>query len=55
MHELTHVCMYYLVLPPVPTKDLTQDSESIDKLTNSVRDSMLTVLKEISTDNVKSK
>jgi hypothetical protein len=50
MHSSYFFCV---VLPPVPTKDISPDSESIDKLTNSVRDSMLAVLEEISTDKAK--
>ncbi|ORX50138.1 1-acylglycerol-3-phosphate O [Hesseltinella vesiculosa] len=36
------------VLPPVMTADLDDSSATIDKLTNQVRDAMLTSLKEIS-------
>lgn len=37
-----------LVLPPIETKDVLEDSASIDVLTNKVRDQMLTALLEIS-------
>ncbi|KAI8143013.1 hypothetical protein BJV82DRAFT_515790 [Fennellomyces sp. T-0311] len=37
------------VLPPVDTTDVAENSESIDKLANRVRDMMLDALKEIST------
>ncbi|KAI7860442.1 hypothetical protein BDC45DRAFT_552686 [Circinella umbellata] len=35
------------VLPPVPTKDIAEDSESVDKLASSVREDMLKTLKEL--------
>lgn len=37
-----------LVLPPVDTTNVQEDSESVDALANNVRDMMLTTLKEIS-------
>lgn len=40
--------MCVLVLPPVLTKDLPENSESIQELTDNVREQMLTALKEIS-------
>ncbi|KAG2222967.1 hypothetical protein INT45_012945 [Circinella minor] len=35
------------VLPPVPTTDIPEDSEAIDKLTNQIRNDMLKTLKEL--------
>ena len=35
------------VLPPVPTADIPEDSEAIEKLSNQVRDDMLKTLKEL--------
>lgn len=37
-----------IVLPPVPTSDIKEDSESIDKLSTGVRSDMLDTLKDIS-------
>lgn len=37
-----------LVLPPISTKDISESSESIQDLTDSVRHQMLDALKEIS-------
>lgn len=36
------------VLPPVPTADINEDSSSIEQLSTSVREDMLTTLREIS-------
>lgn len=36
------------VLPPIDTQDVHEDSESINKLSNAVREQMLSALKEIS-------
>ncbi|CDH57794.1 1-acylglycerol-3-phosphate acyltransferase [Lichtheimia corymbifera JMRC:FSU:9682] len=36
------------VLPPVPTSDIKEDSESIDKLSTGIRSDMLDTLKDIS-------
>ncbi|KAI9304571.1 hypothetical protein BJ944DRAFT_266650 [Cunninghamella echinulata] len=41
------------VLPPVPTTDVNEDSASVDQLCTSVRESMLTALREISPSNKK--
>lgn len=44
----THPFFFSLVLPAIETKDILEDSASIDTLTNNVRDQMLTALLEIS-------
>jgi lysophosphatidate acyltransferase len=39
--------LYILVLPPIPTKDIKEDSADIEKLANHCRDQMVAALKEI--------
>lgn len=37
----------FLVLPPIPTEGIKEESADIDKLTTLCRDRMLTALQEI--------
>lgn len=46
--HFTHGTVNIKVLPPIPTKDVPEDSESIAKLIADVRGQMLNTLKEIS-------
>lgn len=39
-----------VVLPPVDTTDIPENSESVDKLTTDIRNQMLATLKEISSE-----
>lgn len=40
---------FFIVLPPVSTEGIPEESAAIDALTNKVRDMMIATLKEIST------